>query len=78
MPGVEIFGVSQETTTEVQEWLRRYNRSFNSVVNATKVFEDFQVGPIPILVVVDKKGVVADCEFGVLSEQALRSLIEKY
>jgi len=75
--GVAVFGVTQETASEVRKWLSEYNRSFLTFVDAKKAFDEFKVGPIPVLVMIDRRGAVVGYELGFRSEQAIREFVRK-
>jgi thiol-disulfide isomerase/thioredoxin len=78
MSGVALFGVTDENEADVRAWLSHYKQSFRTLVDGRKVFDDFGIKPIPILVIIDRQGMVADYNLGFHSEHLIRELITKH
>jgi len=75
--GVTLLGVTQEGAVEVTKWLSENKRSFLTLVDAKKAFDEYKVGHIPVLVIINKQGVVAEYDVGFHSEQAVREIIRR-
>ena len=78
LPGVALFGVTQQSAHEVSKWLSEYKCSFVTLVVGKKAFDDFKVEAMPVLVIIDRQGVVVDYELGLRSEEAIRQLVRKH
>jgi peroxiredoxin len=74
---IVVLGVSEEKATVVEEWSRKYGRSFRTLVDAKDTEEVFGIHGIPALVVVDQRGIVRDYVTGIQSEGRLRELLER-
>ena len=78
MSDVALFGVTEESATDVRGWLSEYKRSFVTLVDAKSTFGDFGIKPIPTLVVINRQGLVADYDSGFHSARSVRELIRKH
>jgi peroxiredoxin len=74
---VVVLGVSGERSDVVQRWLKRYGRSYKTLVDATNVFAAFGVGPIPARVVINRRGIVTRYFLGFDSENRIRQALEE-
>ncbi len=72
-----ILGITDEDSSVLGEWMRKYNRAFRSVTDGKAVFEAYGISALPVLVVIDSSGTVRGYLQGMLSERALRQTIEK-
>jgi peroxiredoxin len=72
---VIVLGISDESGSVVREWLEQNHRSFRTLVDAKKTFQSFGIEPIPVLVVIDRQGVVTNYIAGFGSERRLRDSI---
>ena len=78
MSDVALFGVTEESASDVRGWLSEYKRSFVTLVDAKNTFADFGVKPIPTLVVISRQGLVVEYDLGFHSDQLVRQLIRKH
>ena len=70
---VVLLGVSDEKSSAVHEWLRQNHRSFRTLVDAKQTFQKFGIGPIPVLVVINRQGIVSNYIPGVTSQRHLQN-----
>jgi peroxiredoxin len=73
-----LLGISDEAASVVDEWLKKYKRSFRTLVDARSAFEAYRIQPTPVLVVINKEGLVVDYVVGFRSENQLRELMAKH
>jgi thiol-disulfide isomerase/thioredoxin len=78
MSEVALFGVTEESASDVRKWLSQYKRPFRTLVDAKNTFADYGIKPIPILLIINRHGVVVDCDLGFQSEQLVRERIKKH
>lgn len=78
LSGVALFGVTEENASDVRDWFSQYKRSFRTLVDAKTVFDGLGVKPIPMLVIIDRQGMVVEYNLGFHSEQQIRGLIAKH
>jgi hypothetical protein len=78
MSEVALFGITEESASDVREWLSQYKRSFVTLIDAKNTFADFRIKPIPTLVVINRQGLVVDYDLGFHSERLVRELIRKH
>ena len=72
---VLILGISDEDAPVVRQWLEENHRSFRTLVEGKKTFEDFGVKPIPAIVVIDARGIITKYVVGFNSERQLRESV---
>ena len=70
-----VLGVTDEDSETVKGWSIKYDRPFRTLTDAEPASKALGVGALPVLVVIDRKGVVLDYVFGDRSESQLRRII---
>ena len=74
--GEVLLGVSDEKASAVREWLQQNHRSFRTLVDGKQAFQNFGIGPIPVLVVINRQGIVSNYLPGVTSQRRLRDSLK--
>ena len=71
-----VLGVTDEDATTVDGWRNTFHRSFRTLINGRTAFDDFGIKPIPVIVVIDRSGLVRDFIEGTRSENRIRRSLE--
>ena len=72
-----LLGVTEEKASDVREWLEKYHRHFQSLVDAGTARQTFNVPFIPSLVLIDKQGIVRDYLTGFQSQNGIRERLKE-
>jgi peroxiredoxin len=71
-----LLGVSDEDASVLRNWLEENHRSFPTLVDAKRTFQDFGIGAIPVLVIINRQGIVTNFISGFRSERWLYPLVK--
>ena len=75
--GVEVWGISDETSSAVKQWMSHHRQKLQTVIDSgSKTSEQYHVEGIPALVVIGRDGKILSFYTGNQSEQSLRSAID--
>jgi len=74
---LEIWGISDEKSDHVSEWMERQQQKLQTVIDRSgQASNQYHVQGIPSLVVIDREGKIVSYYLGNQSEQALRAAID--
>ena len=70
-----VLGITDEDSSVVREWMDKYGRNFRSLIDGKATWDAFGVSGIPVLVVIDRNGIVRGYLQGIIPERSLRRVI---
>jgi peroxiredoxin len=76
--GVEILGITDEEPAVAKEWLARYRRTVRTLADRSRgAFGQYGVDKIPVVVIVDRRGIIVARFDGLHTQARLRQALEK-
>lgn len=76
--GLEVYGVTDDAPEIARKWMAQYHRTLLTLLDPQRsAFEGYEVDSIPIAILIDRNGKVANYWIGMQPETNLRTALDK-